>query len=178
MCGRGGYQPPAIPAAPVGRHALMPPLLPGRFAVGSMRTSTPTRRTEKLHRTRRGGSPSRPSAYGRLRGRVDEDIDPYRVYPNTRRTRRAACPHAAAPTRPLRGRVDEDIDPYRVHPNSRRTRRAACPHAAAPTRPFRGRVDEDIDPYRVYLKSHRTCRGGYQPPACAGRVCTLDTLLF
>ena len=26
----------------VGRHALMPPLLPGRFAVGSMRTSTPT----------------------------------------------------------------------------------------------------------------------------------------
>ena len=49
----------------VGRHALMPPPLPGRCADGSMGTSTPTGCTEKLHRTRRGGSPSRPSAYGR-----------------------------------------------------------------------------------------------------------------
>ena len=32
-----------------------------------------------MHRTRRGGSPSRPSAYGRLRGRVDGDIDPYNL---------------------------------------------------------------------------------------------------
>ena len=31
----------------------------------------------KSHRIRRGGSPSRPSAARPLRGRVDEDIDPY-----------------------------------------------------------------------------------------------------
>ena len=37
----------------------------GRCADGSMRTSTPARRTVNSHRTRRGGSPSRPSAYGR-----------------------------------------------------------------------------------------------------------------
>ena len=30
----------------------------------------------------RGGSPSRPSAFRPLRGRVDEDIDPYKFPPH------------------------------------------------------------------------------------------------
>ena len=88
-------------------------------------------RLNSMHRTRRGGSPSRPSAYGRLRGRVDGDIDPYRAH-------RKSAP-------PCRGGYQPPA--IRTAPVGR--------HALMPPPPpgrLRGTGRTE--------KLHRTCRGG------------------
>ena len=72
-------------------------------------------------------SPSRPAAFRPLRGRVDQEIDPYGVQPNFHRICRGG-----SPSRP---RVDGDIDPYDLH----RTCRGGY-------QPPAGRWE--IDPYR------------------------------
>ena len=91
----------------VGRHALMPPPLPGRLR-GTGRCG---HRPLQISTAPVGAAISRP--------RVDADIDPYAACCNY--VRRGGCPHPPVGLWPLRGRVDEGIDPYhqkntREHP--------------------------------------------------------------
>ena len=82
----------------VGRHALMPPPLPGRLR-GAGRCG---HRPLQISTAPVGAAISRP--------RVDEGIDPYAACCNY--VRRGGCPHPPVGLWPLRGRVDEGIDPY------------------------------------------------------------------
>ena len=121
----------------VGRHALMPPPVPGCVR----------REISRNRNCLTGGHKARPyiPTPGLLVGaRIARPrrSASYRVHRNVPPHRRAACPHAAAGTGCVRREISRNrncltggyiIRPYRVHRNVPPHRRAACPHAAAGT---------------------------------------------